>query len=57
MIFCIDDRKKGITIFEKKIEFNETFFMNMVNKSENDNKRQQRFIDIAEELMNPLINN
>lgn len=57
MTFYIDDRKTGITLFEKEIEFNETFFMNMVNKKENEDKRQQRFIDIAEELMMPLINN
>lgn len=56
MIFYIDDRKTGITLFEREIVFNETFFINIINKKENEDKRQQRFIDIAKEIMKPLTN-
>ncbi len=51
MAFCIDDRTTGNTIFEEQIEFDETYFMNLVNKSDNDDKRQQWLLDIANELM------
>lgn len=57
MLFCIDDRLSGKTIFEKKIEFSETYFMNIVNKNELDEKRQQWLLDIDDELMKPLKHN
>ena len=41
----------GETIFEKRLEFNENFFMNMVNKKGNEDKRQQWLLNIAYELM------
>jgi len=47
MRFCIDDRKINKTVYEYIIEFNETYFMNLVQKTENEDKRQQHFLDIA----------
>lgn len=57
MLFCIDDRLSGKTIFEKKIEFSETYFMNVVNKNKHNDKRQQWLLDISDELMKPLQHN
>lgn len=54
MLFCVDDRKTGETIFEKKIEFNETYFLNIINSKESD-KRQQWLLDMAADMMKPLI--
>lgn len=51
MVFCVDDFSNGNTLFEKEITFDETYFMNLVNKSDNDDKRQQWLLDIANELM------
>lgn len=51
MFFCVDDFSNGNTLFEKKITFDETYFMNLINKSDNDDKRQQWLLDIAEEVM------
>ena len=52
MKFCIDDiSKNSKTVFEQRIEFDETLFMNLVNKKGNENKRQQWLLDIANELM------
>lgn len=45
----------GKLFFEKRLEFNENFFMNMVNKKGNENKRQQWFLDIAYEIMKPIV--
>jgi len=53
MMFYIDDRTTGKTIYEKQIEFSETFFMNMINK-DNSNKRQQRLMNIADKNMPAL---
>lgn len=52
MKFCIDDiSQNSKTIFEQRIEFDETYFMNLINKSDNDGKRQQWLLDIAGEIM------
>ena len=51
MLFCVDDFSNGNTLFEKEITFDETYFMNLINKSDNDDKRQQWLLDIANELM------
>lgn len=57
MLFCIDDRETGKTLFEEHIEFDETHFMNLVNKKGNESKRQQWLLNIAEECMPPLLPN
>lgn len=51
MLFCIDDLISGDTVFQKHIQFNENYFMNMVNRN---NKRQKWLLDIAEKHMKPL---
>ena len=53
--FCIDDNSNGNTVYEQEIEFSETYFINVVNKEVNSNKRQKWLIDIANELMPDLI--
>lgn len=54
MMLYVDDMVSGGTIFEKKIEFDETHFIRMVEKKGNEDKRQQWLLDIAEKLMPPL---
>lgn len=54
MFFCVDDFSNGNTLFEKKITFDETYFMNLINKSDNDDKRQQWLLDIASEIMSGI---
>lgn len=54
MLFCIDDLANNQTIFQKTISFSENYFMNIVNKAENKDKRQQRLLDIAIDNMPPL---
>lgn len=54
MLFCIDDLVSGKTIFQKHINFSENYFMNIINKTENKDKRQQYLLDIAKEIMPPL---
>lgn len=54
MLCCVDDMQTGETIFEKRLEFNENFFMNMVNKKGNEDKRQQWLFNIADKLMPEL---
>lgn len=54
MLFCVDNIDTGETVFEKRIEFSETYFMSLINKAENENKRQQWLLDIANRLMKPL---
>lgn len=53
MKFCIDDRDTGKTTFERVVEFDETFFCNLIRK---DNKKNRRYdlLDIANEIMQPL---
>lgn len=55
MHFCIDDLSNGkvTTVFEKKIDFDEKLFMNLV-RSKNNTYRNQKLLDIATELMKPL---
>lgn len=52
--FCIDDIQSCKTVFETRIKFSETYFINLINKKGNDDKRQQWLLDIAEECMPPL---
>lgn len=52
--FCVDDINDNKTIFEARIKFSETYFINLINKKGNDDKRQQWLLDIAEECMPPL---
>lgn len=54
MLFRVDDMQTGETIFEKRLEFNENFFINMVNKKGNEDKRQQWLLNIADEFMSEL---
>lgn len=54
MLFCVDDRNTGTTVYLQKIEFEESYFMNIVHKKENENKRQQWLLDIAADIMQPL---
>lgn len=54
MMFYVDDRNTGETIYQQKIEFEESYFMNIIHKAENENKRQQWLLDIAEDIMQPL---
>jgi len=53
MLYCIDDADTGKIVFEQLIEFEETYFLNILNK-ENKNKRQKWLLDIADKLMQPL---
>ena len=53
-LFCIDDNSNGKTIFEKKVIFDETYFINLVKKEANSDKRQQWLLDIASETMPEL---
>lgn len=55
--FCVDDNCSGRTVFEQEIKFDETRFMNLLNKKGNENKRQRRLLDIAEKCMPPLYPN
>ena len=52
--FCVDDRSENKTIFEKRIVFDETYFPNLIRKSDNEDKRQQWLLDISDRLMPPL---
>lgn len=52
--FCIDDFSSGKTVFQTKVMFDETHFLNLIGKEENEDKRQKRFLNIANNLMEPL---
>ena len=52
--FCIDDNNSLKNIYEKKIEFDETYFTNILNSEKAHKIRNQDLLDIAEELMPPL---
>lgn len=54
MLFCVDDITTGKTIHEQHIEFNETYFMNLIKSPKYADKRQRWLLDIANELMKPL---
>lgn len=54
MLFFVDDRNTDTTIYQQKIEFEESYFMNIINKTENENKRQQWLLDISADIMQPL---
>ena len=54
LIFCIDDNISLKTVYEKKIEFDETYFTNILNSEKAQKIRNQDLLDIAEELMPPL---
>lgn len=51
--FCIDDNKTRKTIFKKEICFDESYFLNLINKN-NENMRQRWLLDIAEKNMPEL---
>ena len=44
----------GNTFFEKKVAFDETYFMNIINSEKSENYRNQRLLNIAQNLMVPL---
>lgn len=54
MNFCVDDIDNQGTIYEEAINFSETYFYNIINKSENQNKRNQTLLNIANEVMPDL---
>ena len=54
MMLYIDDMLSNKVVFEKKIEFDETIFTNLILKKSNDNKRQQWLLDISDSLMTQL---
>lgn len=54
MLFCIDDRDTNKTIYQKKIEFDEFYFMNLIHKKDTECKRQNWLLDIAISAMRPL---
>lgn len=54
MWFYIDDLINRKTIYEKPIEFDETYFMNLINSDKSKKYRNQRLLEIAEDLMTPL---
>ena len=54
MRFCIDDLTSGETIVNELIEFDETYFMNIVNNSSNERCRNQKLLNIAQKIMVPL---
>ena len=54
MKIYIDDMVSGDVLYQSKIKFSETYFINMINKKENADKRKQRILDIANELMPDL---
>lgn len=56
MLFCIDDANTGEIIFKRVIEFEETYFLSILNNKNNKDKRQKWLLDIANELMQPLDN-
>lgn len=57
MKFCVDDRKTGKTIYTEQVKFDETYFMNLVNKKSNSDKRNLKHLEIAEDCMPPLLLN
>ncbi len=54
MTFCIDDLISGDTVFQRCVQFSENYFMNIVNNVENENRRQQWLLNIANKYMQPL---
>lgn len=50
--FCIDNKETGETVYQEKIEFDETFFMNLI--CANGGKRDTELLKIANEEMPPL---
>lgn len=53
IMFCVDDFQTNETLFEKCIEFDENYFINILSTDISKN-RQQWLLDIAEEYMPPL---
>ncbi len=54
MMLYVDDMISDRTIFTKRIEFSETHFIRLIEKKENENKRQQWLLDISNRLMKSL---
>ena len=45
MMFCIDDITTGETVFQKRIEFDETYFINILKKGKD--HQNQYLLDLA----------
>ena len=54
MEFCVDDMRTNTEIYKRCISFDENHFMNIVNKAGNEDKRQKKLLDIANELMHDI---
>lgn len=54
MNFCVDDTDNQRTIYEETINFSETYFYNIINKTKNQSKRNKKLLDIANEVMPDL---
>lgn len=50
IMFCVYDLNSNTTIYEAKIKYDQTFFANLINKTDNTN-RPKAILDIAEKLM------
>lgn len=53
LLLCIDDNNTRKTIFRKKIEFDETYFTNLIRVDRS--YRNQKLLDIAKQIMKPLL--
>lgn len=53
--FCVDDLISGKTIYEKTIEFDETYFTNIINSPTSEQYRNKKLLEIANDLMKPLV--
>lgn len=55
--FCVDDMDNNKTIFEKRVIFKEMYFLNLINKGENENRRTRWLLDLAAENLPPIREN
>lgn len=56
MLFCVDDITTGNTIYERTVEFDEMYFMNLIRSQGGGNRRQQWLLDISNRTMSSLKN-
>ena len=54
MKFCVDDNLTGQTIHEETIEFDESYFTNLISAANSERYRVQKYLDMANECMPPL---
>ena len=54
LIFCVDDNSTFQNVFEKKFEFDEAFFPNIINSPNFEQFRNQELLNLAAEMMLPL---